>query len=294
MKLHDKITRNIFHKIHLKQSKSKKSMNRIKNLLTCKNLKLNKNYFKDKICADYGCGSTGAGSLNLLKLGAKKVHLLDLDKHIVKSINENLKTYKGKFDIHIGSIENTKFPKNFFDFILCQGVIHHMDNDLKGLREIHRTLKKGGKSHIMVHGKGGLITKLMMEIVRPEYQNNPIIRNFLNNIFTGNINNYNNFFKKNYSSETFKKYSSFIKLIDDDFIITLKDRILAPKYKMYEEKELILKLKRIGFKNIYRVRKPVKINNLRRFLAPFYSKYDHEIARVLYGEGNISLVMTKS
>ncbi len=84
-----------------------------------------------------------------------------------------------------------------------------------------------------------------------------------------------------------------MKLIDDDFIITLKDRILAPKYKMYDEKDLILKLKKIGFKDIYRVRKPVRIKNMRRFLAPFYSKYDHEIARVLYGEGNISLMITK-
>ena len=34
--------------------------------------------------------------------------------------------------------EKTPFKKNFFDFVLCQGVIHHMDNDNKGFEEIHR------------------------------------------------------------------------------------------------------------------------------------------------------------
>ncbi len=293
MKLHDKKTRNIFHTIHLKQNKTKNSLNRIKNLLSCKNLKLNKDYFKGKICGDFGCGSTGAGALNLLNLGAKEVHLIDLKKHILKPIDKNLNKYKNRYKIHVGSIEKTKFPKNYFDFVLCQGVIHHMDNDNKGFKEIYRTLKPGGKSHIMVHGKNGLITRTMMEIIRPEYKTNPHVREFFNLIFSKKIFKFNKFFKKEYDHTTYKKYISFLKLIDDDFIITLKDRILAPKYKMYDEKELVLKLKKIGFKDIYRVRKPVRINNIRRFLAPFYSKFDHEIARVLYGEGNISLMITK-
>ena len=79
MKKHDNITRNIFNEIHLKQIKTS-GYKRVANLLTEKNLQLPKNYFKDKICADLGCGSTGAGALNLLNLGAKEVHLMDLKK----------------------------------------------------------------------------------------------------------------------------------------------------------------------------------------------------------------------
>ena len=117
--MHNIDIRKIFHKIHKDQIVSKTGFKKVKNLLNCENLKLSKNYFKNKICADYGCGSTGAGGLNLLELGAKYVHLIDLDKHIVNPINKNLKKYKGKYQIDIGSIEKTFYKKNYFDFILC-------------------------------------------------------------------------------------------------------------------------------------------------------------------------------
>ena len=76
----------------------------------------------------------------MLELGANYVHLLDLDKHIINPINKNLQKYKGKYQIDIGSIEKTSYKNNYFDFILCSGGIHHLENDINGLKEIHRTL----------------------------------------------------------------------------------------------------------------------------------------------------------
>ena len=97
MKTHDAITRKVFHSIHKNQIISKIGFKKIKNLLNCENLRLPKNYFKNKICASFGCGSTGAEGQNLLELGANYVHLLDLDKHIINPINRNLQIYKGKY-----------------------------------------------------------------------------------------------------------------------------------------------------------------------------------------------------
>ena len=74
---HDKKTRKVFHKIHIKQIASNSGFAKISNLYNFENLKLNKKYFKNKICADLGCGSTGAGAYNLYRLGAKFVYLLD-------------------------------------------------------------------------------------------------------------------------------------------------------------------------------------------------------------------------
>ena len=48
-----------FHSIHKNQIISKIGFKKIKNLLNCENLRLLKNYFKNKICASFGCGSTG-------------------------------------------------------------------------------------------------------------------------------------------------------------------------------------------------------------------------------------------
>ena len=178
LKKHDKQTRNLFNKIHLNQIKTS-GYKRVVNLLSEKTLGLPKNYFKGKVCADLGCGSTGAGALNLLNMGAKEVHLMDMHKHIFKPIKKNLEKYKGKFKLHVGSLEKVPFESNFFDFVLCQGVIHHMDNDEKGFKEIHRILKKNGRTHISVQGDGGIIPKIMYEVIIPEYKKNPIIKKLI-------------------------------------------------------------------------------------------------------------------
>ena len=83
----DLATRTLYNKIHLKQLKTH-GFDRMSNSISTKNLKLDKNFFKGKVCADLGCGSTGAGAINLLKLGAKEVHLMDLKKDIIKPIKK--------------------------------------------------------------------------------------------------------------------------------------------------------------------------------------------------------------
>ena len=145
----------------------------------------------------------------------------------------------------------------------------------------------------MVEGTGGLVSKFVMEILRPEYKNNPNTRKFLNKIMYGNIKNYRQFIIKNSDQETLRIINFVKKYFDIDLFLTLRDRVLAPKYKTYNELKLKILLKKIGFKKIYRIQKKVKFKNIRRLLTPFYFNYKHDISRALYGEGNISLVMTK-
>lgn len=293
MKLHDKITRNLFNKIHLRQIKTP-GYNRVVNLLSEKNLQLPKNFFKDKICADLGCGSTGAGALNLLNLGAKEVHLMDMHKHIFKPISQNLKKYKGKFKLHVGSLEKLPFKKDFFDFVLCQGVIHHMDNDKKGFKEIHRVLKKGGKTHIVVQGDGGLIPKIMYQVIIPQYKKDPKVKKLLNEVMYNKVSKYKNFFNSNLNSKGANLLKFLLKYFDEDFRLTVKDRVLSPNYYQYDEKKLIKNLSKLGLKKTYRIKKKVKFNNIRELVAPMYFHYDHIISRVLYGDGDIAIVSTKT
>jgi len=293
MKSHDIKTRKLFNQIHVHQTKNRIAFNKIKQFLSEKTLQLDKDYFKNKICADLGCGSTGSGGLNLLNLGAKYCHLMDLNKHITKPIEKNLSRFKNKFEVNVGSLENLPYEKNFFDFILCQGVIHHMDDDKKGFKEIYRTLKKGGKSFILVHGNGGIINDFTMKIIRPRYKSDPKFKSFINNMLKGNNKKSLKFFKENYDKKTNKLIKNLNFLFDKDLLLTIKDRILAPKYKTYQEKNLRKLLRLIGFKNIYRIKKEVKYNNIRKFVAPLYHHYDNEISRILYGDGIIQLVVQK-
>ena len=83
-------TRKILHKVHLNRIKNKKGLNRVNDYINTKTLKVKKDYFKGKICGDFGSGSHGGGGLNILKLGAKFVHLLDLNKNIKTSLHYSI------------------------------------------------------------------------------------------------------------------------------------------------------------------------------------------------------------
>jgi len=292
MNKNDHTTRILYNKIHLKQLETH-GFNRISNLLNTKNLKLNKNFFKEKICADLGCGSAGVGALNLLKLGAKEVHLMDLKKNIIKPIKKILKGYEDRYKICIGSLEKLPFKKNSFDFILCQNVLHHMDKDTKGFKEIFRVLKKRGKTYIAVQGAGGVIPKILYDVIIPEYKKNPLFKKFINDIMSNKIAKYDNFYKSNLDKKGLKLYKFLLKYIDDDLRLTLQDRILSPKYYQYDQQKLKLKMHKIGFKDIYRIKKKIEIKNLRTLLTPFYSHPDHFISKILYGDGDIGVIASK-
>lgn len=289
----NKKTRAIFHKIHSKQILNKSSFSKVATLYNFKNLKLSKDYFKDKVCADLGCGSTGAGTHNLFQLGAEFVHLLDLDKTIKNPIEKNLKKFSKKIKLHFGSIEKTSFPNNYFDFILCHGVIHHAKNPKRCIHEIKRILKPKGKCLLMVHGKGGLITNFVHKVLRPQYKENKEIKKFVDSIIFNKLSSHKKFYMKNFSKDSKKIINFLNKYIDEDMFLTMQDRVLSPKYELFDYEKLLSFLNKIGFINIYRISKRVKFRNLRQLLSPFYYFYDHSISKALYGDGNITLMITK-
>ena len=76
MKDIDKDTRKIFHDIHIAQTEITSINKRLKSLISTSELKINKDYFLNKICVDLGCGSGGFATQNLLNLGASFVHAI--------------------------------------------------------------------------------------------------------------------------------------------------------------------------------------------------------------------------
>lgn len=287
-------TRNILHKIHLNRILNKKGLNRVSKYISTKSLSLNKNFFNNKICGEFGSGSHGGGGYNLLKLGAKFVHLVDLSKNIKNGINKHLKQFKNKYEIHIANVDTLPFKDNYFDFINCSGVLHHVDKPFKAFKEIHRVLKKNGLALIVIHGRGGIITRITMEILRDEYQNSKFSKKILDEIMNGKLNKYNNFFKKNLDSREYKKIINIIEILkDNDLRMTIKDRILSPKYDLYEENKLKKKLSKIGFKNFKRTPIKPKFKNIRDLLVPFYYNPKHDLSKFLYGDGQIRFTMKK-
>ena len=104
-------TRKVLHEVHVNRIKNKKGLKRVSKYISTKTLGLSKNFFKDKLCGEFGCGSHGGGAFNMLNLGSKFVHLLDVDKNIKNGVKKHLKNFKDK--LYFKSIIKTTYLTTF-------------------------------------------------------------------------------------------------------------------------------------------------------------------------------------
>ena len=102
-------------------------------------------FIKNKICLDAGCGP-GRWTYAMQQLGAKKVDSFDISSEAIKKcklINPNAQ---------VQDIWDLK-QKNFYNFVLSWGVLHHTKNTREAFSKICSQVKKGGMLHIMVYNK---------------------------------------------------------------------------------------------------------------------------------------------
>jgi len=297
-------TRQVFHGIHTKIIETPEAFERLKGLLTTENLRLAPDYFKDKICADLGCGSAVVGTHNLLRLGAGCVHALDVTDNYIAPAQASLEAepdFAGRWRLDVGSLTELPYEDEKFDFSLCQGVIHHLEDDRPAMAEIARTLKPGGLAHLDVHGRGGLLTGFVMGDLREAYQDDPDFRQKVDTGFSAQtIRQGIDWLKERLDDDGSRSYELCLtllgclrELLDEDLVLSLKDRMQAPLYKDYTEEELARMLNQAGFTSYYRVSRKPAYANIRKILAPLYHEYDSPLARLFYGEGSLIVVARK-
>jgi len=112
-------------------------------------------FIKDKKVLEIGCGLGSHASLIAKK--CKTYTGIDLTEYAVKFTKKrfslmNIKNGK----IILADAENLPFQDQSFDYVWSWGVIHHSNNTKKIISEIHRVLKKKGKSLIMVYHKNSI------------------------------------------------------------------------------------------------------------------------------------------
>ena len=90
---------------------------------------------------DVGCG-TGANLEMLKQFGAAEG---------VDVSDDALEFCKAKgLNVHKGLAESLPFADETFDVVTALDVVEHLDDDIAGLKEMHRVLKKDGKTLIFV------------------------------------------------------------------------------------------------------------------------------------------------
>ena len=101
-------------------------------------------YVRDKLTKghnviDLGCGS-GAFTRRFFKDAQAACFGQDISPGVIRAAKE----LDQKTVYLVGDVENTSFGDETFDVIVCGGVLHHVPNKEKMLKEIRRILKKGG------------------------------------------------------------------------------------------------------------------------------------------------------
>jgi len=89
---------------------------------------------------DVGCG-TGANLEMLAEFG-------DAEGVDVSTDALSFCRQRGLNSVKLGEAEKLPYPDQSFDLVTALDVVEHLDDDLAGLREMHRVLKPGG--HVMM------------------------------------------------------------------------------------------------------------------------------------------------
>jgi len=291
-------TAKLYDLIHRRQT-DKKIFKRITNNLNLKYLGLKKNFFNSKICLDAASGLNANATVDLLNLGAKHVHLFDINKNILSFTKKFLikKFPEKRFTIKVGNLLKIKYPRNYFDFVHCSGAIHHTVNYKKSINELCRVTKKGGLLYLHFYGRGGIVQDIV-EFLRGKYANNPNFKKMVKSLDKKTFFKIISFIKKEnqinkVNKFTNSEYLGFLKYFDYDVILTLKDRIQSPLYKQIEYKDVVKILKKNNFYKIKRLTKFPYYSNYRKFLSPFYKNYDNYYSKILYGDGMPQILCKK-
>lgn len=107
-------------------------------------------YFKGKRVLDAGCG-VGRFTYAMVQLGAY-VTAIDYNNIAVKIAYEYFKN-NPRVCVIQADILNLPFPKNYFDFIISFGVLHHTGDTKRAFDELVPLLKENGILFIMVYEK---------------------------------------------------------------------------------------------------------------------------------------------
>lgn len=112
--------------------------------------------FAGKRCLDAGCGG-GRGSVLMAEAGAAEVVGVDLSERNVESSRRRAEARGLRNCTFVqSSLMEIPFEDESFDVVWCNGVLHHTTHPDKGLQEITRVLRTGGRLWLYLYGSGGV------------------------------------------------------------------------------------------------------------------------------------------
>ena len=110
---------------------------------------------------ELGCGTAAMwkGSVDLLPSNAKLV-LSDFSLGMLETAKKTL-GYHPQVDYACIDIQSIPYPDSSFDAVIANMMLYHVPDLHKGLREVRRVLKPGGRFYCATYGENGI-----MEFIR--------------------------------------------------------------------------------------------------------------------------------
>ena len=179
-------TENFYNQIHKNVVNSVISGNDPPTLQELK-LLLKKNKNKKSKILEIGCGY-GQTLFHLKKFGFKNIYAIDSNIDAYKFIKKNMTSIK----IYHDYAQNLPFKSNFFDIIICHGVLHHTNSLNKGIKEISRVSKKNAKVYLGLYLFKNSLFEIIIKLARKIFMivPMPVMRKllfFLPDIYTNFI-----------------------------------------------------------------------------------------------------------
>ena len=116
----------------------------------------NEPMFADRIVLDVGCGS-GRFTMAMAMMGARLAHGVDLGATSLETARRVAKEAGlPNVEFRVGDALALPYDDQSFDFVWCNGVLHHTEDIERGLRELYRVLKPGAQAFVYLYGDGGL------------------------------------------------------------------------------------------------------------------------------------------
>ena len=114
---------------------------------------------------DAGCGGFAGGAMAAATLGARTVCAVDLSGRNVRTAKARLAGIARSL-VSRQNLRGLGLATARFDFVFCNGVLHHTEDPPGAFRELVRVLKPGGRVYVGVYGRGGLYNELCIPTLR--------------------------------------------------------------------------------------------------------------------------------
>lgn len=290
------LTRAIFDEHHREQDADDRIYERLVSLVSPGYLGLDEDHFVGRTVADVGCGSNANASVAFLRLGAAHVHSVDLGEDWMDCAARRLAPFGSRSTMGSQDVQDLTLETASFDFVHCAGVLHHTADPHRGFRELARITRPGGHTFITVMGTADGLIYQFVNLLRDRYRAEAPFRALVDGLSAADLHAAIESVlaaKEAHEPSTAEERRVVHSLVDEDLVLTIKDRLQAPTYHGFALREPLVRDWFVAerFVDVRRVsRYTYGFQNVRRFLAPLYEDYRSPLAQLLFGDGYVQMI----